>query len=61
MVESDLIEPRITRNRLMRPAKGSAIVFQTNTAVGPLSLTWKLVSAPALSAALTRRSEAAGR
>ena len=31
----------------MRPAKGSAIVFQTNTAVGPLSLTWNDVAAPA--------------
>ena len=61
MVESDLIDPRMTRNRLMRPANGSAIVFHTNTAVGPLSLTWNDVSAPALSVALIVRSEAAGR
>ena len=61
IVESDLIDPRMTRNRLIRPANGSAIVFQTKTAVGPVSLTWKDASAPALSAALTVRSEAAGR
>jgi len=61
IVESDLIDPRMTRNRLMRPANGSAIVFQTKTAVGPDSLTWIVVSAPALSAALITRSAAAGR
>ncbi len=37
-VESALIVPETTRNIVMRPAKGSATVFQTNAALDPLSV-----------------------
>ena len=36
-VESALTTPVMTRNIVIRPANGSATVFHTNTAAGPLS------------------------
>ena len=36
-VESVLSEPLMTRNMVMRPVKGSAMVFQTNADVVPVS------------------------
>ena len=36
-VESDFSVPDRTRNIVIRPAKGSAIVFHTNAAAGPVS------------------------
>ena len=36
-VSSDASAPAATRNSVIRPANGSAIVFHTNAAAGPLS------------------------
>ena len=48
IVESALIVPVITRNIVMRPAKGSAMVFQTKASGGCLSSAAHATSLPAL-------------
>src|SRR5262245_10333640 len=60
-VESDFSDPETTRNIEMRPANGSAIVFQTNADAGALSSALISTSAPDLSAALNGRSAGEGR
>ena len=58
-VVSALSDPLITRNMLMRPANGSATVFHTNAAYGPLSDARTSTSWPPL-VPLAGRSDGAG-
>ena len=44
--ESDFSVPDTTRNIVMRPANGSAIVFQTNAETGALASAGRDVSSP---------------
>ena len=50
--------PDTMRSMVMRPAKGSAIVFQTNAAYGAVSEALVVVSAPSLP--IVRKSRSAG-
>ena len=45
-VESVFSTPDMTRNIVMRPANGSAIVFQTNADAGPFSENGRSISSP---------------
>ncbi len=58
-VESDLSVPDITRNIVMRPANGSATVFQTNAASGAESAALSGAASPP-SASTTAKSRSAG-
>ncbi len=60
-VESDLSAPETTRNIVIRPAKGSAMVFQTNAATGSFSLAARATLAPSLPMPLNGRSAGEGR
>ena len=56
-VESDRSVPETTRNSVMRPANGSATVFHTKAAAGPLSVAATVTSSwPFGSLALNGRS-----
>jgi hypothetical protein len=58
-VESALSVPEITRNSVIRPAKGSATVFQMNAPTGPESLDSARASLP-LFASVTATPRSAG-
>src|SRR5262249_58175021 len=59
--ESAFNEPDTTRNIVIRPANGSATVFQTNAAAGALSSAARGVSAPSLPMPRNGRSAGDGR
>src|SRR2546429_9871932 len=59
--ESALSEPDPTRNIVMRPANGSAIVFHTKAAAGRFSSAARLLSPPSLVIGLNGRSAGEGR
>src|SRR5262245_44522439 len=59
-VESALTTPDTTRNIVIRPANGSATVFQTNTDAGDFSSAFRSCSAPLLSRPLNGRSDGEG-
>ena len=60
-VESALTTPETTRNIVIRPANGSAIVFHTNADSGPFSSAMRATAAPALSIPANGRSAGDGR
>ena len=60
-VESAFSVPETTRNIVIRPANGSAIVFQTNAAAGAFSSASRVTSSPLLSTPLNGRSAGDGR
>ena len=59
-VESDFRTPDTTRNIVIRPANGSATVFQTNAETGAFSSAVRSCSAPPLSMPLNGRSAGDG-
>ena len=59
-VESAFSAPETTRNIVMRPANGSAIVFHTKTASGCFSSAARVVAAPSFATAAKGRSTGDG-